>query len=116
MDLEATQVVEMQQEGNGKVATQGEVASVHQLPKEDRTKEDKLRKMREEQSRLKPESTKEQETEFDLKAQIRARDEKINILQSETDALQRDKDNLQQQLKARGIQIAALSIIQQQGV
>ena len=120
MDLQATQVVEMQQEGSGKVTTQGEVAGVHQLLKEVRIKEEELKKMREEHeaelSRLKSESAKQQETEFELKAQIRAKDKKINNLQSQTDGLQCDKDDLQHQLKARDIQIAALSMIPQQGM
>ena len=103
----------MQQEGTSKVATQGEVATVHQFLKEVRTKEEELQKIREEHeaelSRLKSERTKQQETEFELKAQITVKDEKINILQSQMDALQCDKDNLQQQLKA-------LCTLQQQGV
>ena len=116
-DKDKANLEAMQQEGTSKVATQGEVARVHQFLKEVRTKEEELKKMREEHeaelSRLKSERTKQQETEFELKAQIRAKDEKINILQSQMDALQCDKDNLQQQLNAKG---AALCMLQQQGV
>ena len=100
-----TQAAEMQQEGSGHVIVQGEVPSVHQLlqAREVRTKEEELRKMREEHeaelSRLSHESTaKQQNIELELKAQI-----------LQADALQRDRDDLQQQLTAKDNQITAIS-------
>ena len=101
-----TQAAEMQQEGSGHVIAQGAVPSVHQLlqaREEVRTKEEELSKMREEHeaelSRLTYESTaKQQEIELELKAQI-----------LQADALQRDRDDLQQQLTAKDIQITAIS-------
>ena len=101
-----TQAAEMQQEGSGHVIAQGEVPSVHQLlqaREEVRTKEEELRKMREEHeaelSRLTCESTtKQQEIELELKAQI-----------LQADALQHDRDDLQQQLTAKDVKITAIS-------
>ena len=101
-----TQAAEVQQEGSGHVIAQGEVPSVHQLlqaREEVRTKEEELRKMREEHeaelSRLTYESTtKQQNIELELKAQI-----------LQADALQRNRDDLQQQLTAKDIQITAIS-------
>ena len=101
-----TQAAEMQQERSGHVIVQGEVPSVHQLlqaREEVRTKEEELRKMREEHeaelSRLTYESTtKQQEIELEFKAQI-----------LHADALQRDRDDLQQQLTAKDVKIIAIS-------
>ena len=112
-----TQVAEMQQEESVHVTAQGEVPIVHQLlqaREEVRTKEEELRQVREmheaELSRLTHESTaKQQEIEFELKAQLRTRNEEMSILQSQADTLHCDKDYLQQQLKEKGIQITAIS-------
>ena len=101
-----TQAAEVQQEGSGHVIAQGEVLSVHQLlqaREEVRTKEKDLRKIREEHeaelSRLTHESTaKQQEIELELKAQI-----------LQADALQHDRDDLQQQLTAKDVKITAIS-------
>ena len=101
-----TQAAEMQQEGSGHVIVQGEVPSVHQLlqaREEVITKEEELRKLREEHeaelSRLTCESTtKQQKIEFELKAQI-----------LQADALQRDRDDLQQQLTTKDVKITAIS-------
>ena len=100
---EVTQVADMQQEGSVHATAQGEVSSVHQLlqsREEVRKKEEELRQAKEEHeaelSRLAHKSTeKQQEIEFELKAQL-----------LQADAL---RDVLQQQLKAKDIQIAAIS-------
>ena len=104
---EVTQVAEMQQEGSVHAAAQGEIPSVHQLlesREEVRTKEEELRQVKEELSQMKEEheaelsklthesTAKQQEIEFELKAQA--------------DALRED---LQQQLKAKDLQITAIS-------
>ena len=93
------------------------VFGVHQLlqaSEEVRKKEEKLRQVKEDHqveiSRIILESTaKQQKVEFELKAQISTKSEKINTLQSQVDALQHDQDGLQQQLKERDIQIASIS-------
>ena len=111
------QLAEMQQEESAHVTAQGEVPIVHQLlqaREEVRTKEEELKQVREmheaELSRLTHESTaKQQDIEFELKAQLRTRNEEMSILRSQADALQCDKDDLQQQLKERDIQIASIS-------
>ena len=112
-----TRVAKMQQEESVHVTAQGEVPIVHQLlqaREEVRTKEEELRQVREEHeaelSRLTHESTaKQQEIEFELQAQLRTRNEEMSILQSQADTLQCDKDDLQQQLKEKRIQITAIS-------
>ena len=110
-------VAEMQQEESVHVIAQGEVPIVHQLlqtREEVRTKEEELRQVREvhetQLSRLTHESTaKQQEIELELKAQMRTKSEEINVLQSQADAIQCDQDDLQQQLKAKDLQITAIS-------
>ena len=113
---EVTQVVEVQQEGSGYVTAQGTVPSVHQLQQasEVRKKEEELRQVKEDHqveiSRIIHETTvKQQKVEFELIAQISTKSEKINILQSQVDALQHDQDDHQQQLKEKDIQIASIS-------
>ena len=110
---EVTQVVEVQQEGSGYVTAQGTVPSVNQLlqaSEEGRKKEEELRQVKEDHqveiSRL---TAKQQKMEFELKAQISIKSEKINTLQSQVDALQHDHDDHQQQLKEKDIQIASIS-------
>ena len=115
---EVTQVVEVQQEGSEYVTAQGAVSSVHHLlqvrREEVRKKEEELRQVKEdhqvEVSRIIHETTaKQQKMEFELKAQISNKSEKINTLQTQVDALQHDQDDHQQQLKERDIQIASIS-------
>ena len=114
---EVTQVEEVQQEGSGYVTAQGAVSSVHQLlqaREEVRKKEEELRQVMEdhqvEVSRLIHETTaKQQDVEFELKAQLSNKSETISTLQSQVDALQYDQDDHQQQLKERDIQIASIS-------
>ena len=110
---EVTQVVEVQQEGSEYVTAQGTVPSVHHLQQaseEVRKKEEELRQVKEDHqveiSRL---TAKQQKMEFELKAQMSTKSEKINTLQSQVDALQHDQDDHQQQLKERDIQIAFIS-------
>ena len=93
------------------------VFGVHQLlqaSEEVRKKEEELRQVKEdhqvEVSRIIHETTaKQQKVEFELKAQISTKSEKINTLQSQVNALQHDQDGLQKQLKERDIQIASIS-------
>ena len=114
---EVTQVEEVQQEGSGYVTAHGAVPSVHQLlqaSEEVRKKEEELRQVKEDHqveiSRIIHESTaKQQKVEFELKAQVSTKSEKINILQNQVDALQHDQDGLQQQLKEKDVQIASIS-------
>ena len=104
---EVTQVAEMQQEGSVHAVAQGEIPSVHHLlqsREEVRKKEEEFRQVKEELSQMKEEhetelsklmhesTAKQQEIEFELKAQA--------------DALRED---LQQQLKAKDLQITAIS-------
>ena len=111
-----TQVAEVQQE-SGSVTAQGQLPSVYQFlqaREEVRTKEEELRQVKKEHetelSRLKHESgAKQQEKEFELKAQIGAKSEEIEALQSQADALQHDREDLQQQLIAKDIQITTIS-------
>ena len=107
--IKVTQVAGVQQEESSSITAQGEMASVHQLlqaREEVRTKEEELRKVRQEHevelSRLTHESKlKLQEIELELKAQIGTKSEEIEILQSQADALQHDREDLQQLLKAK---------------
>ena len=103
---EVTQVAEMQQEGSVHAAAQGEVPNVHHLlqSREEVRKEEEFRQVNEELIQMKEEhetelsklmhesTAKQQEIEFELKAQA--------------DALRED---LQQQLKAKDLQITAIS-------
>ena len=97
------ELTEMQPEESSHVTAQGTVPSVHQLleaREEVRTKEEELRQVREEHeavtSRLTHDSTaKPQEMEFEFKAQILEADH--------------DRDDVQQQLKAKDIAISSES-------
>ena len=99
---QVTQVADMQQEGSVHATAQGEISSVHELlqSREVKKKEEELRQVKEEHeaelSRLAHENTaKQHEIEFELKAQL-----------LQADAL---RDDLQQQLKAKDIEITAIS-------
>ena len=93
---------------SSQVITQGEVGSIHQLleARELRTREEEIRHMKDEHeaklSRVLQESTtKQQQFELELKAQVR---EEINTMHTQVVALQRDRDDLQHQLSSKSQQ------------
>ena len=93
---------------SSQVITQGEVGSIHQLleARELRTREEEIRHMKDEHeaklSRVLQESTtKQQQFELELKAQVR---EEISTMHTQVVALQRDRDDLQHQLSSKSQQ------------
>ena len=103
---EVTQVAEMQQKWSVHAGAQGEVPSVHHLlqSREEVRKEEEFRQVKEELSQMK----EEHETELSkLMHESTAKQQEIESeLKAQADALRED---LKQQLKAKDLQITAIS-------